>query len=117
MEPEIVTSTPSPAAAAEPQSAVVAAIAKSKQKLRRQKKLAKKVQQYFDAKEAGRRAYAQADRLLDEVAGEIRAGRDIQLFDADGNPGEKARLVDQFAEKSIVWKPCGVRRYDLVMVK
>ncbi|HEX9255862.1 MAG TPA: hypothetical protein VF938_09960, partial [Candidatus Angelobacter sp.] len=70
----------------------------------------------FDAKEAGRRSYAMADRLLDEVAHESRPGREIQLFDAEGNPGKKARLVDQFALKAIVWKPCGVRRYDLVPV-
>lgn len=116
------TPAPEPAAAPEPPQSAAPAIAepgvKSKQRAaRKKKKLAKKVEQYFKAKEAGRVGYAQADRLLDEISAEVKPGREIQRYDDQGNPAGKAQLVDVFTGKTIVWKPCGVRRFDLVPVK
>jgi hypothetical protein len=113
------TSAPERATAPEPQpGAAPASVESKKRAVRKKKKLSKKVQQYFKAKEAGRVGYAQADRLLDEISAEVKPGREIQLYDDKGDPAQKAQLVDLFNQgKNIIWKPCGVRRYDLALVK
>jgi hypothetical protein len=115
---EVLTPPSEPTAAPEPEPSGAQAIPKTKRRAPRKKnKLAKKVQKYFEAKEAGRVAYAQADRLLDEISGEVKPGTEIQLYDKKGDPVRPVRFVDLFAEKNVVFKPCGVRRYDLVIVK
>jgi len=80
------------------------------------KELGQKARKYFEAKEAGKTAYDEADQALQEISQELAPGDKIQLFDEAGKPAGEAELVDQFAKKSIVWKPCGVRRFDLKMV-
>lgn len=80
------------------------------------KKLGKKAQRYLRVKEAGKASYALADKLLDEISAAAKPGDTIQLFDSKGTPAGKVQLVDLFADKSIVWKPCGVRRYELKTV-
>lgn len=79
----------------------------------KQADLSSKVLAYLRAKEAGKRAYARADRLLDEISLEVVPGVKVALNDS----GRHALLVDQFADKSIVWKPCGVRRFDLKVIE
>lgn len=64
---------------------------------------------YLKALEAGKAAYKQADEQF------------LQLLDAgavvdapiDLGGGRTAVLVDQFAVKNKVWKPCGVDRFKL----
>lgn len=71
--------------------------------------LAEKVLRYLTARERGGRYYKRADRLLDELAAEIAPGQEIVLNEA----GRKAVLVDLYADRNVVFKPCGVRRYEL----
>lgn len=75
--------------------------------------LAKKAKKYLAAKEAGKRGYERADRLLAEIAADIKPGAEIALSDS----GRKAILVDRFAEKDIVWTPCAARRWELKIVE
>lgn len=69
--------------------------------------LAKKA---FRAKESGKRAYARADRFLDQL---IKRGAQPgeEILDEAGTP--VAKIVDNFAEKNVSYKPCGVRRFEL----
>ncbi len=75
--------------------------------------LAVKAKKYLAAKEAGKRAYQRADRLLSEIAGEVKPGAEIPLSDN----GRKAILKDKFAEKDIVWTPCAARRWELEVIE
>lgn len=75
--------------------------------------LADLVRSCLRARESGKRAYARADRLLDELASSVEIGEPIVLNES----GKKAILKDQFADKSIVWKPCGVRRFELEIIE
>lgn len=67
-----------------------------------------KIQRCLRAKERGQKAYKLADRLLEEIALEVVPGTAVNL-----GKGRAAVLRDQFADKAIVWKPCGVRRFEL----
>lgn len=71
------------------------------------------VHKYLRAHEAGKRGYAKADALLDEIASMVKPGRPIPLNDN----GKKAVLVDEFKGKSTVFKPCGVRRFSLKILE
>lgn len=84
--------------------------------MRKKKKLGRKAWKCLQVKEAGKASYAEADALLDEICATVKPGEEIELFDRKGNPAGKVKLVDQFAEKTIVWKPCGVRRYELKVI-
>ena len=75
--------------------------------------LADKVAKCLRAKEAGKRAYARSDRMLEEIAKEVAPGAEIPLNDV----GRKAILKDRFADKNIVWTPCGARRWELEIVE
>jgi len=74
--------------------------------------LAERVLKCLRSREAGRSQYARADRLLDTIAQEMNAGDEIAL-----PKGKKAVLVDLFAEKTVVYKPLGFRRYELKIVE
>lgn len=68
---------------------------------------------YLKSFEAGKAAYSQADELLEKLLGAgAVAGTAIELPD-----GRTATLVDQFAAKNKVWKPCGVNRFTLELPK
>ena len=75
--------------------------------------LASKVARYLKAKEAGKRAYERSDRLMAEIAKEAKPGEEIVLNVA----GRKAVLHDRFAEKDLVWTPCGARRWELKVIE
>lgn len=78
--------------------------------------LASKALACIKAKEAGKRSYARADRLLAEIAKATEPGKEIVLNEA----GHKAILHDKFAEsgdKGIVWTPCGARRWELEVIE
>ena len=74
--------------------------------------IADKVKRCLRAKELGQKNYKKANALLDEIAAEVEPGEPIVLSEK-----RKVVLEDQFREKSIVWKPCGVRRYDLKVIE
>lgn len=65
--------------------------------------------QLIAQRDAGKEAYAQADKALQE------------LFDLGLKPGDTitlpggttVELVDNFADRNKVWKPCGVTRFDV----
>lgn len=64
---------------------------------------------YLKSLEAGKAAYKQADELLQKLLDEgAVVGTPIEL-----TGGRTATLVDQFAGKNKVWKPCGVDRFKL----
>jgi hypothetical protein len=60
------------------------------------------------ARELGRRKYAQADRLVSSCRAEMTVGEPIELPN-----GKKAVLKDNFADRDVVFRPLGVRRYEL----
>lgn len=70
--------------------------------------VSKLVRRYQKAKASGKRAYARADDLLAQIAESVAPGEEIDL-----GPGQRAVLIDRFADKIIVWTPCGARRWDL----
>lgn len=74
---------------------------------------AAKVAAYSRAKEAGKRGYQRADRILGELAAEMTPGEEIVL----NEQGRKAVLVDKFDGKNIVWNPCAARRWELEVVE
>lgn len=75
--------------------------------------VAARVKEYLAAKEAGKRGYERADRLLAELAESLSPGAEISLNAA----GRKAKLKDRFAEKSIVWTPCAARRWEIEVIE
>jgi hypothetical protein len=75
--------------------------------------LSAKAKKYLAAKEAGKRGYERADRLLAEIAAELKPGAEIALSEN----GRKAILVDNYADKDIVWTPCAARRWGLKIIE
>jgi hypothetical protein len=71
----------------------------------------KKIRRYFAEREAGRLAYRRSDRLLAEIARNLTPGVPVQL------DGREVILVDLFAGKDVVFRPCGVRRFELEWVE
>lgn len=76
---------------------------------RENNRMARKMRRYLAAKDEGKKGYAEADRLLDELAKEIGLNKAVKLDDS----GRTGMLIDQFAERNVVFKPAGVRRFDL----
>ena len=70
--------------------------------------LKRKAQSYFLLRDRGKDFYQDADAVLDQLAGALEPGAEIDL-----GGGKVAVLVDAFAEKNVVFRPCGVRRYEL----
>lgn len=68
----------------------------------------KLVDRYLRAREAGKRAYARSDDLIRQIADLVAPGEKIQV-----RPGLEAMLVDEFADRLIVWNPCGARRWKV----
>ncbi len=60
------------------------------------------------AKDMGKSAYAEADRLLEEILKKMVPGDIVELGD-----GAVASLVDNFAVKNKSWKPCGINRFEV----
>lgn len=60
------------------------------------------------ARDAGKEAYARADELLDQLIHLGGPGAKIPIAG-----GQLVEIVDNFADRSVVWKPAGVRRFDL----
>lgn len=74
--------------------------------------LAAKVKQWQQAKARAKILYDRADRILQEIAAKAKVGDEIPLNES----GKKAVLLDNFADKAIVWGHGGVRRYDLDII-
>lgn len=70
--------------------------------------LADKVLEFIAAREEGKAAYARADVVADELETMLTVGVPVELPD-----GRTAVLVDQFADRKVVWKPAGVRRFEI----
>jgi hypothetical protein len=70
-----------------------------------------KVKRCLRAKELGKKYYGIADALLDELSAEVEVGGEIKL-----SARKKVVLEDQYQTKTIVWKPCGIRRYELKVI-
>jgi hypothetical protein len=68
-----------------------------------------KVKAYFRAKAIGKKCYARADRLLEEISRELPPGGSVLLNES----GKKAVLKDPFAGKFVAFRPLGFRRYEL----
>ncbi|MGA3295267.1 MAG: hypothetical protein ABSE45_14965 [Candidatus Acidiferrales bacterium] len=74
------------------------------------------VTRYTRAREAGKRGYERADRLIHEIAAAVGPGEEIQLSES----GRKAVLVDRFADaegKGVIWTPCAARRWELKIIE
>lgn len=70
---------------------------------------------YERAHQSGKRCYARADRLLQEIAARIPSGEEVEI-----GGGRKLLLTDRFLDlegKGIIWTPCAARRYDLKIVQ
>lgn len=87
-----------------------------KAKAEKQLEPAELVADYSRAREAGKRGYARADRLIREIAAAVKPGERIEL----NQSGRFAVLRDRFAEsddKAVIWTPCAARRWDLEIVE
>lgn len=84
-------------------------MSKSKSKLTKSQQQ-KLVEKYFAAKDRGKEAYAEADQALAAIAAAVPVGTVIELAG-----GRTATLIDQFAGKNKVFKPCGVERITLTL--
>ncbi len=58
--------------------------------------------------ELGKRAYKRSDASLEAILKVMKPGDVVTL-----KGGRRYELVDEFAEKLTVFKPCGVRRFKL----
>jgi hypothetical protein len=72
-----------------------------------------KLRAHLRAKEAGRREYKHADELMAEILQMMKPGEESR-FDATGR---KAKLVDNFAEKHVVFRAHGIHRYEIEIVE
>jgi len=70
--------------------------------------LKNKLRALLKARSQGKEQYALADKLLDEVVGAMKPGEAVDI-----GGGRTATLVDQFADRAVVWKPAGVRRFEI----
>lgn len=66
------------------------------------------VEKFLKEKDGGKEAYARADKLLEQIVAGVPVGTLIELAG-----GRTAAVVDNFAEKNKVFKPCGVSRFDV----
>lgn len=66
------------------------------------------IAKYAKSLAAGKKAYKHADACLDSIVSVMKPG-DV----AAATNGRKFQLIDEFAQKTVVFKPCGVRRYKL----
>jgi hypothetical protein len=82
---------------------------KAKKKPIQKDDLAKKVTAYLRAKEAGKRGYERADRLVRDIAAAVKPGEEIELT----VNGRTAVLIDRFKDEEIVWQPCAARRWEI----
>jgi len=74
------------------------------------------IARYLRAREAGKRAYQRADRIMQQIAAEAAPGEEIPLNEV----GRKAVLVDKFADslrKGVIWTPCAARRWELEIIE
>lgn len=80
--------------------------------------LAELAAQYQRAHNAGQRAYARADRLLQQIAecvSPASLGEEIDL-----GRGRKLILKDRFEDregKGVIWQPCAARRWELKIIE
>jgi hypothetical protein len=70
---------------------------------------AQKIEKLLKLREEGRRKYAQADVVLDELVDDMKAGDKVPIK----NGKQHAELIDNFAAKNKAFKPCGISRFDL----
>ena len=70
--------------------------------------LAAKISRYLKVKDAAKRGYDRADRILAEIALETEPGTPIQL-----SAHRTARLIDKFAERKTLWGHGAVRPYEI----
>jgi hypothetical protein len=73
---------------------------------------ADKVVSYFAAKKAAKDAYDLADRLLVEIAKELKPGVPFPISE-----NEAALLHNNFKGKSVVWGHGGVRKWELEKIQ
>jgi hypothetical protein len=73
---------------------------------------ADKVVSYFAAKKAAKEAYDLADRLLLEIAKELKPGKPFPLSETEG-----ALLHNNFRGKHVVWGHGSVRKWELEKIK
>ena len=71
--------------------------------------LRRKAQAYFLLRQRGKEFYGDADEALDALleAG-VKPGQEIDL-----GGGRQATLIDNFQDRNTVFRPCGVRRFEL----
>jgi hypothetical protein len=73
-------------------------------------KLMSQIRDYRRLVERGKKAYQQADELFAEFLPKLSGS----VFEVDG---VRLQLVDNFAEKNIAFRPCGVKRFELKEVR
>ena len=76
------------------------------------KKIARKIKARIAQLDKGKAAYAASDALLEEVIGMTKVGDLIEL-----GAGFQAEIVDNYAQKNKVWKPCGINRFDIKVTR
>ncbi len=94
---------------------MAAAATKRKPQLIESEELVRKALRSLQARESGKKNYARADRLLQEIAAVVKPGQIVKLSEKNG-----LKLTDHFAEhaeKGIIWTPCAARRWGLEKVE
>lgn len=66
------------------------------------------VEKFLKEKDGGKEAYGRADKLLEQIVAGVPVGTLIELAG-----GRVATVLDNFAEKNKVFKPCGISRFDV----
>ncbi len=70
----------------------------------------RKLRAYLKAKAAGRQGYEQADKLLEQLIQSAPLDTPLRI-----ERGKYARLVDRFQQRTLVFQPVGVRRYEVMV--
>lgn len=74
--------------------------------------LAEKARRHFRAKGTAKRKYDEADRIAQELLATVGPAVEIPL-----SKKRKAKFRDNFAEKNVVYRAKGIRRYELEIVE
>ncbi len=74
----------------------------------RRKRGARILERILRAQARGRTYYAEADKLLDQALEDLGPGAEVDLGD-----GRVARIVDQFADKRVVWRSSPCHRFKV----
>lgn len=69
---------------------------------------AKLIRKHLVEKDIGKQGYSDSDATLKAIRQLMKPGESVSI-----GGGQTATLVDNYADKDVVFRPCGVRRFEI----